>query len=245
MRRRYPGPADPDEAAAAAQHCPERRVVRSQIDSSMLAAERVGVTRTSVEGLCSWRGRATPRSGGDPRGGHRFVGPFPPSGPLRSSGSYGKRGLARPPFPSKRPAPRACIHRPRLRGENVDRAMFTIKTRCLQCTRTGYAPWDTGRAPTCPRRRCPAVADRQPPAGVRPLSGYRGHHARPRIVRSLQPGLTAISPLRTQSPAVRTDPGRSGEGSGWPRRWRRGQPMCVTPTSEDCRARCRLRLACP
>jgi hypothetical protein len=86
------GHCDADVLEAAAQHGPERRVVRPQIDNSMFAAERVGVTRTSAEGICSWRGRATPRSGGDPRGGHRSVDPSPrpaPSSPRRCNARAG------------------------------------------------------------------------------------------------------------------------------------------------------------
>ena len=172
MRRRHRGPADPDEAVAAAQHCPERRVVRSQLNSNILAAERVGVTRTSVEGLCSWRGRATPRSGGDPRGGHRSADPSPRPAPSQSSGSYAERGLGRPLFPpsDQHRALAYIAHASAVQTStercftNTQDAMFT------NAQELGRRRGSTGRAPTCPRRRCPAVADRQPPAGVRPLS---------------------------------------------------------------------------
>ena len=138
----------------------------------MLAAERVGVTRTSAEGLCSWRGRATPRSGGDPRGGHRSADPSPRPAPLRSSGSYAKRGLARPPFPSKRPAPRACIHRPRLRGANVNRAMFTNTQDAMF---TNAQELGTRRRIRAGRRPAPGGgAPQSPTANLPPASGpYR------------------------------------------------------------------------
>ena len=110
-----------------------------------------------------------------PRGAS-IRGPFPPSGPSQSSGSYAERGLARPLFPpSDQHRALAYIAHASAVQTSTERCLRMHKTRCLrmhkirrdvyECTRTGYAPCDTGRAPTCPRRRCAAVADRQPPAG--------------------------------------------------------------------------------
>ena len=99
----------------------------------MLAAERVGVTRTSAEGLCSWRGRATPRSGGDPRGGHRSADPSPrpaPPSPPGAMQSAGWRAPLSPPSDQHRAL--AYIAHASAVQTSTERCLRIHKPRCLR-----------------------------------------------------------------------------------------------------------------
>jgi len=171
---------------------------RRLIDKSMLVAERIGVTRTSAEGLCSWRGRATPRSGGDPRGGHRFADPSPsPAPPVPQKLCKARAGA--PPFPSKRPAPRACIHRPRFRGENVNRAMFTTQDPMF----TNAQELGRRRAIRAGRRLLPPAAvlrSRRPPTSRR-----RPALIGPRVIARREPLTTRLAEVAFRLTSIGVD----------------------------------------